>query len=150
MNEGGEIARVASYEGLRRALAARRRALGLTQEALNELAGLHGGYVNKLEVGIRKFGDMSLDAVLGALDLEIVLMRAVSTHPGNPEQALGGEAGSSKKNARTRQQKGGHALADKMTPAARSASALRAARARWKRHFKGRRREARPKGGADA
>jgi transcriptional regulator with XRE-family HTH domain len=64
---------VRDYDELRRAIAARRHELGLTQLEVNFRAGLQDGYVNKIECGIRHFGDMSLGVVLEALGLELVV-----------------------------------------------------------------------------
>ncbi len=71
MSEGFAVVR--DYSSFRAAIAARRRALGLTQFEVNFRAGLQDGYVNKLECGTRHFGDLSLGLVLETLGLEIVL-----------------------------------------------------------------------------
>ena len=72
MTEAG-AAIVHNYPALRAAFAARRKALGLSQLALDEIAGVHTGYVGKLECGARCLGDMSFEVMLAALGLEIVI-----------------------------------------------------------------------------
>jgi transcriptional regulator with XRE-family HTH domain len=74
------LARVQSYSDLRSAVAMRRHELGLTQLEVDDIAGLQSGYLSKLECGLKNFGPMSLDAVLGALGLEIVLVRSGEVH----------------------------------------------------------------------
>jgi Helix-turn-helix len=64
---------VRTYAALRAAIAARRKELGLTQLALDEIAGVPTGYVGKLECGVRCLGDMSFEVMLAALGLEIVV-----------------------------------------------------------------------------
>lgn len=64
---------ITSYDELRAALAARRKSLGLTQLAVDHLAGLQSGYTGKLEAQIKNFGPMSFDAILGTLGLKIEL-----------------------------------------------------------------------------
>jgi hypothetical protein len=59
---------------LRQVLSARRRALGLRQLELDDLAGTQSGYQGKLEKGIRGYGDMSLSCTLGALGLELYVI----------------------------------------------------------------------------
>jgi hypothetical protein len=59
---------------LRQVLSARRRALGLRQLELDDLAGTQSGYQGKLEKGIRGYGDMSLSCTLGALGLELYVV----------------------------------------------------------------------------
>ena len=59
-----------NYPELRKAIAARRRQLGLSQLKFDELSGLTGSYVSKIEAGMRCFGDMSLATVLATLGLD--------------------------------------------------------------------------------
>lgn len=68
------LARVRGYPDLRQAIAARRHQLGLSQLVVDDLAGLHSGYLAKLERPIKHFGDMSLAVVLATLGLEILIV----------------------------------------------------------------------------
>jgi hypothetical protein len=74
------LARVQSYSELRSAFAVRQRELGLTHLEVDDIAGLQTGYFSKLQCGLKNFGPMSLDAVLGALGVEIVLVRSDEVH----------------------------------------------------------------------
>jgi transcriptional regulator with XRE-family HTH domain len=65
--------RVRDYDQLRAALASRRRALGLRQLDLDELAGTQTGYVSKIEAGIRHLGPLSLPMILAGLDCDLLL-----------------------------------------------------------------------------
>jgi len=51
----------------------RRKQLHLTMEVLNEVSGLQEGYVNKVLVGIRGLGPVSLPSILGALRLQLYI-----------------------------------------------------------------------------
>ena len=135
-------ARIATYAGLRKALIARRRALGLSQEAANDMAGLAGGYINKLEVGLKNYGNASLDGVLRALSVEIVLLPAVARIRPRAKRSLGAASVSDSvtensfgKIMLTAQQLGGRARAQKLSPEKRVKLARRAALVRWKGHF---------------
>jgi hypothetical protein len=64
---------VHDYSGLRRAIAARRRALGWTQLEVDYRSGLQDGYTGKLEAGVKNLGDLSLSLMLETLSLEIVI-----------------------------------------------------------------------------
>ncbi len=64
---------IRDYDDLRAAIAARRRELGLSQLETDHRAGTHDGYVGKIECGDRCLGDMSLQAILGALGIELVV-----------------------------------------------------------------------------
>jgi predicted transcriptional regulator len=77
MNEPFAVIR--EYSDLRKALAGRRRDLGLSQLATDEIAGVQSGYTAKLEVGIKNFGEMSLSSVLGALGLVLVAIEHPET-----------------------------------------------------------------------
>lgn len=77
------LAIVTEVDELRRVLAARRRALGISQLALDDIAGLQSGYVAKLEAGTRNPGPISLPCWLGALGLKL----AVVTDPNAKAQA---------------------------------------------------------------
>jgi hypothetical protein len=60
---------VRDYASLRAAIDARRRALGITFEALDQISGVADGYSSKLACGLRSFGPMSLPSILDALQL---------------------------------------------------------------------------------
>jgi hypothetical protein len=62
---------VRDYTGLRAAIDARRKALALTFEALDQRAGVADAYSSKLACGLRNYGPMSLGCILGALALEL-------------------------------------------------------------------------------
>jgi hypothetical protein len=64
---------IENLEGLRKAVAARRRALALTQFEANHRAGLADGHWNKIECGDKQFGFLSLPLVLETLDAVLVL-----------------------------------------------------------------------------
>ena len=59
---------------IRETFAARRRALGLRQLELDDKAGVQSGYVGKVEIGTRNFGDMSLSCIMGALGFELLVV----------------------------------------------------------------------------
>ena len=67
------IAVVRDYDGLRAALIARRVELRLSLEELDAISGVADRYSGKVLLGTRCFGDMSLQAILGALRLELVV-----------------------------------------------------------------------------
>ncbi len=69
------LAVVRDYDGLRAAVATRRKELGLTQLDLDDAAGLQTGYASKLEAGIKNYGPMSLTSTLDALGLELAVIR---------------------------------------------------------------------------
>mgnify|MGYP001546986344 CR=1 FL=1 len=80
------VAVVGTYPELTAAIAARRRELGLTQLALDDRTGLPDGYVSKIECGLRRFGDLSMELVLQALGLRLVVL-AVDEADGPPGQS---------------------------------------------------------------
>lgn len=51
----------------------RRKQLKMTMEVLNDVSGLQEGYANKVIVGIRRLGNISLPAILGALRLALFI-----------------------------------------------------------------------------
>jgi hypothetical protein len=65
---------ITDYAGLRAAFAERRKALGLTQHDVDYLAFIADGATAKLECGTRRFGDISLAAILAALGVALVLV----------------------------------------------------------------------------
>jgi hypothetical protein len=66
--------RVNTYDGLLRELDRRRRELGMRMADVDAKSGVQDGYAAKLFVGIRRFGEMSLPSVLGALDVDLVVL----------------------------------------------------------------------------
>jgi hypothetical protein len=66
--------RVKSYSDLLRQLDARRRELGLRMADLDQRSGVADGYSAKLICGMRRFGEMSLPAILGALAVDLVVV----------------------------------------------------------------------------
>jgi transcriptional regulator with XRE-family HTH domain len=64
---------IKSYTELVAALVARRNALGVTQEVVNEVGGLAAGYVSKVECGTKRLGKVTLALLLGALGLKLTL-----------------------------------------------------------------------------
>lgn len=121
------------YAGLRLALKTRRAELRLSQLELDDLAGLQGGYVGKLECGDRHFGDKSLGAVLGALGVTMLLMRTRCQHTGKGLEALGPTAHAVKEKIKIARAKAGRKSADMASPAKRKARARKAAKKRWAR-----------------
>ena len=71
--------RCRTYEQLVTGFAARRRELGLRQLDLDQKSGLMSGYSGKIEVGIRKLGNISLPNLLAALDSDLLLAPRSST-----------------------------------------------------------------------
>jgi hypothetical protein len=64
---------ISGYPALRRALTARRHELVQSQREVDDIARVPDGYTSRVEAGIRNFGDVSLQAILGALGVEIVI-----------------------------------------------------------------------------
>jgi transcriptional regulator with XRE-family HTH domain len=64
---------IENLEGLRKAVAERRKALGLTQMEANFRPGLADGHWSKIECGDKQFGFISLPLVLETLDAVLVL-----------------------------------------------------------------------------
>ena len=71
---------IRNFAGLRAALAARRRLLGIRQLEADELSGLPTGYVGKLEAGVKNVGPLSFECLLGALKAELYLVPQVDEH----------------------------------------------------------------------
>lgn len=76
---------------LRRAIDERRRALGLTMAELDDASGTQSGYCAKLlgPAKTKTFGEMSLEALLGALGLRLLLSRADEPHLLEESEPLG-------------------------------------------------------------
>lgn len=66
-----------------KAIDRRRRELGLTMLQLDDCAGLQSGYAAKVlgPAQVKRFGEMSLPATLGALGLELIAIRAGKSEP---------------------------------------------------------------------
>ncbi len=75
------VASVATYADLVCALRNRRLDLGLTQLVLDDCAGTQDGYTSKCEARLKKWGEMSLGAVMGALGCKLVLIADDSSIP---------------------------------------------------------------------
>ena len=77
----GEVVAVArTYDDLVEACRVRRKELQLAQITVDDIAGLQTGYTGKLECGDKRMGAMSLSCLLGALGLELVVVRTVPHH----------------------------------------------------------------------
>jgi hypothetical protein len=135
------LAAVRSYTDIVAAVTARRRALGLTQEELDRIAGFPDRYVGKIEIGVdhdplqrrlqqvvkrrskgkrtcgRALGPMSLPVMLQALGLEFCIREAL---PPDRIEAR-----------RSNGRAGGLARARTIPKERRSAIAAAGARARW-------------------
>jgi hypothetical protein len=124
------VGRVVTFEDLRALIDAHRKAIGVTLLQLDDLAGIQGGYSSKLACGMKNYGQVSLPAVLGALGLELWVVRAGSGHGRSnviPNTYVENYKSSRKKIASM----GAAARNQKMTPEQRRRSAQAAARARW-------------------
>lgn len=65
---------IRTYPELRAAIDARRKMLSLTMADLDHRSGVQPGYSAKLICGLRHFGPMSLEVLLGALGVDLVLI----------------------------------------------------------------------------
>lgn len=146
------IGEIRTYDDLHAVLRARVAELGVTREALDEIAGLPRGYTGKIlgHGQVKRVGPISLEPLLTALGLKLVAVDdeeaiarfgpVVEQHrtvrPRNFE--LGPEV---ERRARElmheRAVSGGRARASKLTPEQRRQQASAAARGRWKRKRKG-------------
>lgn len=124
-----------TYEALIATLRARRIALGLSQLAVDDLAGLPSGYCAKIEISIsnpnaknaRSIGRESLPLMLGALGLEL------ATHAQHSRASKKAKP----HNVMSERGKKGQAIWKcRSTPEQRRASARKAAQARWAKHRK--------------
>lgn len=115
-----------TYDDLRAAIAARRQQLGLTQRAFDEIAGVPLGYTGKLECGMRNFGPMSLECILAALGVGLVLTPLTCSDTESETWAC--VKALQKKNGA----KGGRARARNLTRDQRRAAARHAVKSRWR------------------
>src|SRR5262249_18674696 len=76
-NQPRQLAIVRTYHDLRKALAARSDELGLSRLELDHHAGLASGHSGKLLGGraVKKFGIISLEVMLAALGVHLVLVQ---------------------------------------------------------------------------
>lgn len=124
-----------TWDALIAAFRARRIELRMSQNDVDEVAGLPNGYCGKLEASLtnpaarnaRSIGRESLPLMLGALKLNL----AVDTRPGRAFEKL-----STHKTLSERGKKGQAIWKVRTTPQQRRANARKAARARWEKHRK--------------
>ena len=74
---GTLVAVAQTYEEIVMAIRLRRHELRLSQLAVDEIAGLQAGYTGKIECGDKRLGAMSMPCILGALGLELAVIRTV-------------------------------------------------------------------------
>jgi len=146
---------IRTYEELRAALKRRKNDLGLANLEIDDIAGLQSGYTAKLLCGMKRPGDMSLPALLGALKCELVLMQTDACKRAEDGEFTIASANNLKKvlsrraakGARARMRnlssedrrkiarKGGKAYGANVSREKKKEIALKAANARWKKHF---------------
>jgi len=83
------IGTAATYPDLLHILAERRRELGVSQRALDDALGVADGYVGKLEVGMRNLGPMSMQALLEALGVRILVAETGEQLPARVQALVG-------------------------------------------------------------
>ena len=122
---------IGSYRELRQAFAAARKARGLTQLAVDDIAGVQSGYTGKLECGDKNFGEMSFDSILGALGMALVLTPASDVKETAGPRAVPAPAtvARDKKNGRL----GGLKRVSKLSAEQKRALAIRLNKTRWAR-----------------
>jgi len=122
------------YDGFIALLNDRRKKLGLPMTAINDLAGLPGGYANKILLGTHRKGDYSaigpysMAKLLKALGIEIQIVPAP---PGI--DVSGDKIGSYAQVLSARGKRGAAEWMRKTTPTQRREWARKAAKARWKK-----------------
>jgi len=122
------------YDGFIALLNDRRRKLGLPMTAVNDLAGLPGGYANKILLGTHRkgrcsaIGPESMAKLLKALGIEIQIVPAP---PGI--DVSGGGIRSYTHLLSARGKRGAAEWMRKTTPTQRREWARKAAKARWKK-----------------
>jgi hypothetical protein len=121
------------FDGMRAAFALRKNDLRLTNLEIDDIAGLQGGYTGKILCGMKRPGDMSLPALLGALGCELALVRASSTDREQCHVIQGRAQYRAKKNAHERRSNGGKRKALKMTSEERRKMARKMNKIRWSR-----------------
>ena len=85
--------RINTYPDLLRQLDRRRRELGLRMEDLDHVSGLQGGYSAKLFCGMRRFGELSLSCLLGALECDLVVVPRAEASPAERRALSADKAG---------------------------------------------------------
>lgn len=141
-----EPATFTTFDDLIRAMRARRMALGLSQLAVDEMAGLATGYVAKLEASLtnpsaknaRSIGRESLPLVLGALGLELAAVTPSQSPALTMEKASNGNRkGRTRiKTLAERGQKGGRIWWARLTEKQRAARIKKMNQARAAKHRK--------------
>mgnify|MGYP001101455142 CR=1 FL=1 len=136
------LAAFADYEGLVRAIRERRSALGLSQLALDDLAGLPSGYTAKIEAMLtnpgaknaRAIGRESLPLLLGALGIELAVVPGAARHRRQAEEPQGVDAiADVKKTLSERGRKGWLRQRSRMTEKQYRRHQQKAARIRWRK-----------------
>lgn len=130
MTDNRLVGVVVKFDDLRALIDTHRKSLGVTLLQLDDMAGLQSGYASKLACRAKGYGDMSLPSVLGALGLELWVVRAASTDSRSniiPNTYVENYRAIRKKVASL----GGNARKKKMSSEQRRRSAQKAARSRW-------------------
>jgi len=127
------------FEGMREAFKIRKNDLRLTTLELDDLAGLQSGYSSKLLCGMKRPGDMSLPALLGALGCELALVRSRASEREQSHVVQGKALDKAKKVLRERGRNGGKKRDRKMTQDERRKLAIRLNKIRWTRERERRR-----------
>ena len=139
------------YVGLVKAIKERRAALGLSQLALDDLAGLQSGYTGKIEAMLtnpgaknaRAIGRESLPLLLGALGIELAVVPGAARHRTQAEERQGVDAiADVKKSLSERGRKGWLRQRSRMTEKQYRKHQQKAARARWEKHRRAKRQRA--------
>jgi hypothetical protein len=150
------LAVVDDFNGLVLAMKARRHALRISQNELDDLTGLPDGYIGKVELSAtnpraknaRSLGQLSMPEILRALNLKLVLvddgaadhLRRLPAPKAPPSPLLIAPPPTPTGDARSRLidrcRKAGKARWAHKTPEERSAATRRAALIRWERHRK--------------
>ncbi|MEJ0094164.1 MAG: hypothetical protein WDN46_12225 [Methylocella sp.] len=128
-----EIIGIASdYVELRTLIATRRKPLGLSQLAVDELAGMPGGLTGKIESGAKYFSGYSLGPILGVLGIAIAAMPTAPPH-GDTADGSGNYVENYKIVRKKSGAKGGRAYVNNTTREQRRKSASHAAKTRWRK-----------------
>ncbi|SDQ99320.1 hypothetical protein SAMN05519103_00335 [Rhizobiales bacterium GAS113] len=126
------IARAASYDQLCEILIARRKQLGLSQMAVDHIAGLQDGYTAKIEVFHKKMGRLSLTLLLGALGVDLALVPSAVPHRKTDVNST--DYGSIDKDHHAKiGRKGGRIAMSRKTPKQRREFARQGAKVRWRK-----------------
>ena len=124
---------IRTFDELRAALNRRKIDLGLKNLEIDDIAGLQSGYTGKLLCGMKRPGDMSLPAILGALKCELVLVPAKTSKQRKDDDITIACTKNLKKLLSDRAAKGGRARRDNLTAEKRRQIAQKAAKTRWAR-----------------